>query len=385
MLPEWHVFVRRRDGRAAQFNITRKHQMAVIAGAALLALWTGISTSALTQQPEHLAAKERELEEMMASTRAAQYRLASAEKLVAEIAREVDTVHGNLVTLAESSDSLAKDPPGAKLARGGAKNRLAAEPAYDDGAQTGGSEAKAMREQVRRLEDSLDRLRLSYTRAAQQTTEVAASRITQTEQQMSRLGIDTGRLVQQVQPAQQPGKRSPGQGGPFIPATVGDDDRFAMGALIERMQHWNGMKAAMQRLPLAVPIRGEFELNSGFGTRADPLNHRSAIHEGLDFGAPIGTPVYATGEGVVTYAEPWDRYGNTVEIDHGNGISTRYAHMSRIKVKEGQKVNRSTVIGLVGNTGRSTGSHLHYEVRLSDVAKDPIKFISVGRDAPKTR
>ncbi|MBC7908308.1 MAG: peptidoglycan DD-metalloendopeptidase family protein [Rhodospirillaceae bacterium] len=378
MLPEWRVFVRRRDGRSTQFTVSQKHQLSVVAGAALLALWAGISTSALTQQPEHLAAKERELEEMMASTRAAQHRLASAEKLVAEIAHEVDTVHGNLVTLAESSDSLAKDPPGAKLARGGAKTRLAAEPAYNDDSQTGGSEAKAMREQVRRLEESLDRLRLSYTRAAQQTAEVAASRITQTEQQISRLGINTGRLVQ-------PAKRSLGQGGPFIPATVDTDDRFAMGALIERMQHWNGMKAAMQRLPLAIPIHGEFELNSGFGTRSDPLNHRSAIHEGLDFGAPIGTPVYATGEGVVTYAEPWDRYGNTVEIDHGNGITTRYAHMSRIKVKEGQKVNRSTVIGLVGNTGRSTGSHLHYEVRLSDVAKDPIKFISVGRDAPKTR
>lgn len=379
ILPEWHVFVRRRDGRATQFTVTRKQQLSVIAGAALLALWAGISTSALTQRPEHLAAKERELEEMMASTRAAQTRLASAEKLVGQIAHEVDSVHSNLVTLAESSDSLAKDPPGAKLARGGAKNRLAAEPAYDDDSQTGGSEAKAMREQVRRLEESLDRLRLSYTRAAQQTAEAASSRITQTEQQMSRLGIDTGRLVQQS------AKRSPGQGGPFIPATLGDDGGFAMGALIERMQHWNGMKAAMQRLPLAVPIHGEFELNSGFGTRADPLNHRSAIHEGLDFGAPIGTPVYATGEGVVTYADSWDRYGNTVEIDHGNGITTRYAHMSRIKVKEGQKVNRSTVIGLVGNTGRSTGSHLHYEVRVSDTAKDPIKFISVGRDAPKTR
>ena len=234
-----------------------------------------------------------------------------------------------------------------------------------------------MRDKVRALEESLDRLRLAYTRAAQQTAEAAGSRISQTEQQISKLGIDTGRLVAV--------KRSPGQGGPFIPATSAAGDDFAMGALIERMQHWNGMMEAMQRLPLAVPIRGDYDLNSGFGTRADPLNHRSAIHEGLDFGAPAGTPVHATGEGVVTYADSWERYGNTVEIDHGNGITTRYAHMSKINVTEGQKVGRSTVIGLVGNTGRSTGSHLHYEVRVADVAKDPVKFISVGRDAPKTR
>lgn len=381
-LPDWQVFVRRHDGRSDQFIVKHKHQLVLLTGAALVALWAGITTTLLVTQPDRLASRERELEEMMASTRAAQARLASTEKLVGDLAHEVEVVHGNLLTLAESSDSLAKDPPGAKLARGGAKARLVADPSYDDDSQFDSGDTKGMREQVRRLEESLDRLRLSYTRAAQQTADAAASRISQTEQQISRLGIDAGRLV--------PSKRSPGQslggqGGPFIPAHPGDDDRFAMDALIQRMQHWNGVKAAMQRLPLAVPIHGEFELNSGFGTRADPLNHRTAIHEGLDFGAPIGTPVYATGEGVVVLAEPWDRYGNTVEIDHGNGITTRYAHMSRIKVKEGQRVTRSTVVGLVGNTGRSTGSHLHYEVRVSDTAKDPIKFISVGRDASKTR
>lgn len=378
-LPDWQVFVRHHDGRADQFTVRHGHQLALLVVAAVLALWAGIATTALVIQPDRLAERERALEEMLAENRAAQARLASAEKLVGEVAREVEEVHGNLLTLAESSDSLGKDkdPPGAKMARGGAKARMLEPSIFDEDAQPGGSESKAMREQVRRLEESLGRLRISYTRAAQQTADAAASRITRTEQQISRLGLDTGRLI--------PAKHSPGQGGPFIPADRGADDRFAMGALVERMQQWNGVKAAMQRLPLAVPIRGEFELNSGFGTRADPLNHRSAIHEGLDFGAPVGTPVYATGEGTVVLAEPWDRYGNTVEVDHGNGITTRYAHLSRIKVKDGQRVDRTTVIGLVGNTGRSTGSHLHYEVRVADVAKDPIKFISVGRDAPKTR
>lgn len=378
-LPDWQVFVRRTDGRSEQFTFRHRHQVALLAGAALVALWAGVATTILVTQPDRLAARERQLEDMIASTRSTQQRMASTEKLVGDLAQQVEVVHGNLLTLAESSDVLAKDPPGAKLARGGAKARLTAEPAsYEPVAA--GEDDQGMRAQVRRLEESLDRLRTSYTRAAQQTADAAASRITQTEQQISRLGIDTGRLIKrQVNPG------LGGQGGPFIPAHPGEDDRFAMDALIERMQHWNGVKAAMQRLPLAVPIHGEFELNSGFGTRSDPLNHRTAIHEGLDFGAPSGTPVYATGEGVVVLAESWDRYGNTVEIDHGNGITTRYAHMSKIKVKEGQRVTRSTVVGLVGNTGRSTGSHLHYEVRVADVAKDPIKFISVGRDVPKNR
>lgn len=383
MLPDWQVFVRRSDGRAEQFTIRRRHQLALLAGAALVALWSGVATTALLAQPDRLAARERELEELMATTRAAQARLASTEKLVGDIAHEVEQVHGNLLTLTASSDSLSQDPPGAKLARGGAKARMLVEQAYDeDGGQAASGESDSMREQVRRLEESLDRLKLSYTRAAQQTADAAATRISHTERQIARLGLNTNRVL----PAQDPEAQTHGgQGGPFIPAPSGDDDRFALDALVQSVQRWNGVKAAMQRLPLAIPIHGELQINSGFGTRADPLNHRSAIHEGLDFGAPVGTPIYATGEGVVTLAAPWDRYGNTVEVDHGNGIVTRYAHMSRIKVKKGQRVTRSTVVGLVGNTGRSTGAHLHYEVRVADVPKDPVKFISVGRDVRKNR
>lgn len=373
ILPEWQVFVRRDNGRADQFTITRKGQLLALAGLCLLALWAGIVTTALTYRPQHLAAKERELEQMLAATRAAQHRLVAAEKLVAGITAEVDVVHTNLLTLAESSDTLTKEPakPAAPRAR------PVAEPAAEDETLAGSAEVKAMRAQVRRLEDSLVRLRTAYTRAARHTAASAGSRIEKVEEQISKLGINTRQLVDT--------RRSPGQGGPFIPAYAAEEDRFAMGALIERVQQWNGVKAAMQRLPLAVPVRGEYSLNSGFGTRADPLNHRTATHEGLDFGAPIGTPVYATGEGEVTFAGRKDGYGNIVEVDHGNGITTRYAHMSRIKAHVGQKVNRASVVGLVGNSGRSTGAHLHYEVRLSDSPKDPIKFISVGRDAAKIR
>lgn len=373
MLPEWQVFVRRPNGSAEHFTVTRKRQLMLLAGIGALAFWAGTATTLLTHRPEELVAKERELEQLMALTRAAQHRLASTEKVVAEIAREVDTVHTNLVTLAQSSDTLAKDRPAAKVPA----RRATPEPAYDDDSLPGAAEAKVVRERVRALEASLDRLRVTSAKAVHQTAEAAGDRIAETERQLSRLGLDPNRLVAAP-------KRSPGQGGPFIPARGGEE--AGMGTLIERMQHWSGMKAAMQRLPLADPIRGfRYDFNSGFGNRNDPLNNRTGVHEGIDLGAPTGTPVYATGDGVVTLAAPWDRYGLTVDISHGNGVVTRYAHLSKIKVKDGQKVSRSTVIGLVGNTGRSTGAHLHYEVRVADVAKDPLKFISVGRDAPKVR
>lgn len=376
-LPEWQVFVRRPNGTAEHFTVTRKRQLLLLAGIAALAFWAGTSTTLLTHRPEELAAKERELEQMMVATRSAQHRLAATEKMVAEIAREVDTVHTNLTTLAQSSEVLAKDRPVPRVAQATGK-RLVAEPAYDDDSLPGAAEAKVVRERVRALEASLDRLRVVSANVVQQTAEAAGNRINETERQIARLGLDVGRLVAAP-------KRSPGQGGPFIPVRPGGAEDVGMGTLVERMQQWTGVKAALVKLPLGEPLRGEYEFNSGFGTRNDPLNHRTGVHEGIDLGAPVGTPVYATGEGVVTVAGPWDRYGQTVEIAHGNGISTRYAHLSRIKVKEGQKVSRSTVIGLVGNTGRSTGSHLHYEVRVADAPKDPVKFISVGRDAPKIR
>ncbi|HSV30281.1 MAG TPA: M23 family metallopeptidase [Candidatus Omnitrophota bacterium] len=379
VLPEWQVFVRLPNGRGRHFTLSRDRQLTLLGGVAAMGLWAVASTLMLTHQPDALAAKERELEELLAANRAAQHRLAAAEKMVGEIAREVDSVHSSVVALAESNVSLVKDKPAAKSAVKVAARAIGAEPAFDDGALPGGSESKAVREQVRNLESSLERLRVATTRAVQQTADAAGERIAETGRQLSKLGLDPEKLVATE-------RKRGGQGGPFIPVGAGPvhaDD--GLDKLMARMDHLNGINAALQRMPLAAPILADYEFNSGFGTRSDPLNHRTGVHEGVDFGAPVGTPVYATGGGTVTLAEPWDRYGNTVEIDHGNGVTTRYAHLSKIKVKEGQRVTRSTVIGLVGNTGRSTGPHLHYEVRVSDAPRDPVKFISVGRDAAKAR
>jgi murein DD-endopeptidase MepM/ murein hydrolase activator NlpD len=111
----------------------------------------------------------------------------------------------------------------------------------------------------------------------------------------------------------------------------------------------------------------------------------TGIHEGLDLGAPIGTPVEATGDGQVVWAGWRDRYGNLVEIDHGNGVHTRYGHLSKVMVSVGARINRGAVIGLVGETGRTTGPHLHYEVRMGDQATNPMKFIAAGQHVLKTQ
>jgi murein DD-endopeptidase MepM/ murein hydrolase activator NlpD len=371
MIPEWQVFIRRPNGTAEHFTFTRKRQLILLAVMAAITVWAGIVSALLTRQPDEIAAKERQLDEMMAATRAAQYRLASSQKMVADIAREVDLVHSNVAVLAETNAVLAKDQPPKAITPPAKRGKSRTEPAWSDD----GDEARAVREQVRRLEGSLERLRVAYAQAVQNTDSAAQSRISQTEKLLGRLGLDASRLFDRQ-------NRDAGRGGPFIPlpSVAGD---AGLSGLIDRLDRWSGVKAVMQKMPLGEPLHEDYDLNSGFGTRNDPLNRRTGMHEGVDMGAPHGTPVYATGDGVVEFAGPWDRYGLTVEINHGNGVSTRYAHLSRIKIKEGQKVTRTTVIGLLGNTGRSTGPHLHYEVRVSDVAKDPLKFIAAGENAPK--
>lgn len=121
-----------------------------------------------------------------------------------------------------------------------------------------------------------------------------------------------------------------------------------------------------------------FRYTSPFGMRSDPFGHGTAMHAGVDLAASTGTPVHATADGIVSRAERARGYGNLVQLDHGARIQTRYGHLSRILVTAGQRVHRGDVIALVGSTGRSTGSHLHYEVRVADRAIDPLAFMASG-------
>ena len=120
---------------------------------------------------------------------------------------------------------------------------------------------------------------------------------------------------------------------------------------------------------------------SGYGYRSDPIYHVTTFHKGLDFACDTGTPVYATGNGVVTFASRQSGYGNMVVIDHGYGYVTRYAHLSKILVSKGQKVIRGEEIGAVGNTGKSTGPHLHYEVMIGENNVNPVNYYFMDLDA----
>jgi murein DD-endopeptidase MepM/ murein hydrolase activator NlpD len=168
-------------------------------------------------------------------------------------------------------------------------------------------------------------------------------------------------------------------GGPLLPVT-GAGRGFE--AMADRAQTGIERAARLERavtaLPFGRPVPGEFDPTSGFGYRIDPFTRGPAMHAGLDFRADYGAPVRASGGGQVIAAEYAGGYGNMVEIDHGHGLSTRYAHLAAVAVAPGQAVEPGTILGRAGSTGRSTGPHLHYETRIDGEAVDPQRFLRAG-------
>jgi murein DD-endopeptidase MepM/ murein hydrolase activator NlpD len=173
-----------------------------------------------------------------------------------------------------------------------------------------------------------------------------------------------------------------GIGGPFVPVRAPAGDA---GAFEKQLYRINLSRAQVDKLtrtlslvPYRKPVIGNVEFSSGFGVRSDPFLGRQAMHTGLDFRASTGDPVRVTANGKVVNAGWAGGYGRMVEVDHGNGLSTRYGHLSQINVKVGEIVKIGQVIGEVGSTGRSTGPHLHYETRIDGDAVDPQKFLRAG-------
>ena len=201
--------------------------------------------------------------------------------------------------------------------------------------------------------------------------------------------------LQQIKPGSAGGK-----GGPFVPAERPSLDQLKgwVASLDEQADQTTDLYTMMESrllerrlvsltIPNSRPVEGP--VGSGFGFRADPFSGRAALHTGLDFPADHGTPIQAAAGGVVLFTEYHPAYGNVVEVDHGRGLVTRYAHASKVLVRAGDIVKRGQQVALVGTSGRSTGPHLHFEVLLEGVPQNPAKFLALadGEElpAPKSR
>jgi murein DD-endopeptidase MepM/ murein hydrolase activator NlpD len=193
--------------------------------------------------------------------------------------------------------------------------------------------------------------------------EAAQRRYQITAGEVRRLGLDPSRL------------HHTGVGGPLESVETVRAADPAFKALFNSWTKLDQLEQGTVAIPSTEPVRGT-NFTSGYGVRSDPFKGRAAMHAGIDLAGPIGTPIYATADATVGRSEyNSGGYGNLVELEHGHGIQTRYGHLSKSLVTAGQRVKRGEMIGLMGSTGRSTGSHLHYEVRIDGKAVNPVPFL----------
>jgi len=202
--------------------------------------------------------------------------------------------------------------------------------------------------------------------------------VTALEQVIATAGLDVEDLLAEV------GSGETGQGGPFIPAEemlssdVAYELQVSVALLDNRLDRWDALQRLTDALPLRQPLK-DYQVTSHFGYRRDPVNGRRSFHNGIDLASKYKTPLTAGGAGVVMFAGWRGGYGRVVEIDHGFGITSRYAHLSKLKVEVGDTVRAGQIIGLMGSSGRATGTHVHYEILHRDVNYDPMNFFRAGR------
>jgi murein DD-endopeptidase MepM/ murein hydrolase activator NlpD len=224
-----------------------------------------------------------------------------------------------------------------------------------------------------RLQTSLDRVEARQAAALNSIEGSYDAKTRKIHAVLTEVGVDAGKLPVRG--------TTGGTGGPFVavrpPADTAAFDRQIYRISVARAQ-LDKLTRTLGDVPVRKPVMGEVDLSSGFGVRMDPFIRAPAMHTGLDFRGDIGDPVRATANGTVTSAGWSGGYGKMVEVNHGNGFTTRYGHMSAIDVRVGQSVKMGQILGRIGSTGRSTGPHLHYETRAEGEAVDPMKFLRAG-------
>ena len=362
LFPERHLYVRS-GGQIRGFVLSTGKQATAAAVAAMLALWLGLSSAAalssmlsLTSGDE-AALKVRAYYERLIADRQARLNSAVAELSqnsgsVQDLAQAIEQRHQALSLLLEP----LRGEQGAALAQlAPLKAPTAASPM-----------------------DRVRFVRMDQERMLDQAESYAKSRADRLRLALRLAGLDPGALM-----AQSAG----GLGGPLIEgkdpkalaAVLDVDEGFA-----SRIQHaaasmdeMRTLSTAASKMPLAAPTTNTVR-SSGFGVRFDPFTGRPAFHSGQDFAGAFSTPIHSTAPGVVSFTGVRSGYGNTIEIDHGGGFKTRYAHLQAIAVTVGQRVALGQRIGAMGSTGRSTGPHLHYEIWVGGKPQNPDRFLRAG-------
>jgi murein DD-endopeptidase MepM/ murein hydrolase activator NlpD len=413
--PERHIIFKDHR-RVVCIKVRTGHQLIAAGGLLGCMVWAVLATAAYLEGAALLATKEHEIavraaeiDDMKSNYQAAFGKLDEFQSIFSGITCEITDIQDSLLRITEKGVTAARRAtgtmprldPDANKCRSAEPLRIAALPRLGAGEDTqriigafpgpmdglrqealldpAAHDRESLQRRVNQLSDSLERLRESHGAFLRHSADLTALRIGELEKTLASVGLSSRTA----------GDSRFGRGGPFIAASAQGgihggltDDFNPVSLFNSHADRLDSLANMLKTLPLAAPLN-DFELTSAFGARNDPINALTGIHEGLDLGAPSGTAVTATGDGQVVWASWRDRYGNMVEIDHGNGLRTRYAHLSKILVTTGSHVARGNIVGLVGETGRTTGPHLHYEVRMGEQATNPMKFIAAGQNVLK--
>ena len=350
--------IMRSEGHVRYLRITSRLQMTVAAiVAGFLLAWVstiaGVALSSWLDRHNAMALLNREA------------KVTSAENRIAAYREDVDAVAEDLAKRQQFIEQMVKTHVG----------ELPADAKAGETVSDSSAEASKTVDKVSSLVPEaapLAKIEAEQLAFVERLTRFADRKSAAAEAALRKLGLNPARMLAMLE------DRS-AMGGPliaFLPSSEqAFDPRFRrLGASLARM---DALRRGLQGVPQVIPAAGA-RISSGFGYRSDPFANTPAFHAGLDFKGPTGAPIYAAAKGKVAFVGRRPGYGNCVEIDHGNGLRTRYAHMSAFRSKVGQPVTAGQLIGAVGSTGRSTGPHLHFEVRLHGQPVNPRPFLEMA-------
>ncbi len=354
LAPEREIFLRT-GGRVRFLRISTSVQLVAAALLVLLVGAWGIATGAMLWSQTNISAERAAIERQRAAVVGRQASVDAYRKSVSEIAQDIEARQEAMEELMRVNfgEVPETDEPAGKDAK-----------AAGDTSATSGKIGAASPEAMR-----LERLRERQATFEDRLEGATRQRLAKVEEAIRGFGLNPAVLAR--------GTRA--QGGPFVPArglAAKTPELRDLAALLDRL---NMMETMLATIPSGRPTAAPMATSS-YGYRRDPFNGLAAFHAGIDFRGSYGQPILAAAAGKVSFVGKRPGYGNVVEIDHGNGIMTRYAHLSRFGARVGENVTRGQSIARMGSTGRSTGTHLHFEVRVRGQAVNPRRFLEARKD-----
>lgn len=410
LVPPRREFILRSAGHMRYFGVGRFGQISFIVLAVLLVGWVGFSSLryvsnalVVAERNVRIATSDRVIRSMQEEIDGLKREIERGDRSLdqqaaakEEIASQNSSLRNQIASLEDERDRLSQDRDDRDrvVARlngrigdlTGEQTDLVDELKMARGAlqATVGERARVvferseLNERVAMLSDRLELFEASQSQSINRLGETAEQGISALERTLVVAGLDIPLMLERVL-----GERLEFSGGVGGPLLVVDDEPGSetgekLAEVEQRLLKLQGLQGLMKHLPFAAPLN-EFRLTSGFGRRRDPFTNQLAMHPGQDFASRNKNPIHVTAPGTVAFVGWKGGYGKVVEVDHGFGIRTRFAHMSRIYVKRGQKLEFREKVGLVGSTGRSTAPHLHYEVMVDGRQLDPANFLRAGQ------